>query len=236
MQFERIWDAAPYAIDHVEGGGEDLVIAFSSVGHDPLRPPSPEFVATAVGRGGVARRALFVMDQSRSWANAPGLEAALQGAVAQVAARGPVRRIVTMGLSMGGFAALVAAQVLPVDAVLAFSPQWSVAPDMGEARWPDWTSALPPVRWPVAPMPDRGQVYLFHGAVDDLPQALSFPMRAGVDHLIFPYLGHSDLVPHLKARGGLAGLVDAAVQGDRRRLLRIAGAAGGVARRRLYPG
>jgi hypothetical protein len=241
VTFERIWDRAPFAIDHLDGVGSDLVIAFSSVGHDPARVPSPEFVATATGRGTPAfpRRALFVTDAARGWANDPGFAPALHSALAQMNARAPVRRIATIGLSMGGFAALVATQILPVDVVLAFSPQWSVAPGMvpGEARWQCWTAGLPALRWPTAPLPapGRGWGCLFHGAVDDLPQALRFPAQTGTDQLIFQGFGHADLVPHLKARGLLAGLMEAALAGDRRRLLRICASAGGSRRNRLYP-
>lgn len=231
MRFERIVTRGPFGIDLLEGKGGDLVISFSSVGHDPTRPPSPEFVGTAT-KGGAGRRALFVMDESRSWANDPGFGPALQAALAEVTRRAPVRRIATIGLSMGGFAALVAARFLPVQAVLAFGPQASVAPDMAETRWQDWTSRLPPLIWPHAPLPANGWACLFHGAADDLPQALRFPLQTGTDHLLFPGLTHTGLVPHLKARGVLAGLMDAALNGDRRRLLRIATSAGGVRRKK----
>ncbi|MFT3688662.1 hypothetical protein [Paenirhodobacter sp.] len=207
----------PFRILFADGPGADLVIAFSSVGHDPERVPSPEFVATATNGG---RRALFVADESRSWANHPGFAPALQQALAHV---GTVRRIATTGLSMGGFCALAAAEVLPVDVALAFSPQWSLR---NETRWTRWTDALPPIRYPTAPIAARWTV-LFHGALDDLPQALPFPQCPGLDHLIFPDLAHSSLVPHLKSRGVLAGLMDSALAGDRRRLLRIAASAGG---------
>lgn len=236
VDFQRIWNGPPYAVDYLDGEGGDLVISFSSIGHDPARRPSPEFVATAIGRGmqGPPRRALFVMDQSRSWANADGFAEALRGALERVQSGAPVRRVVTMGMSMGGFCALAAAQVIPVDAVLAFSPQWSVVPGVipDEARWASWTDALPPVRWPTAPLPENGWACLFHGAQDDLPHAMRFPEQTGLDHLIFPDLGHSDLVAHLKARGALGGLVEAALQGDRRRLLRIVSSARGVSRQR----
>ena len=69
--------------------------------------------------------------------------------------------------------------------------------------------------------------WVFHGAKDDMAHAERFPAKPGLDHLIFPDLGHSDLVPHLKERGALAGLLEAALQEDRRRLLRIAASAGG---------
>lgn len=233
LPFERLWHSPPWTVDFLDGPGDDLVISFSSIGHDPSRPPSPEFVATATANG--TRRALFVTDTSRSWANDTGLDQALLCSLETVLARRPVARIASLGLSMGAFSALVAARVLPVDVVLAFGPQWSVAPGAvpGEARWSRWTDALPPLRWPTAPLPLRGHAYLFHGARDDLPQALPFPHQPGTDHILFLDLGHSDLVPHLKARGALAGLTQAALAGDRRRVLRIAASAGGRLRHRL---
>lgn len=242
MEFERIWNAPPLSVDFCDGAGEDLVISFASIGHDPQRPPSPEFVATALGRGTAAagRRAMFVSDASRSWANAPGFELALHRALAEVRARAPVRRIAAIGSSMGAFSALVAAQILPVDVVLAISPQWSVLPGAvpGEERWARWRAALPAaLRWREAPLPAPGGAWavLFHGARDDLAQALRFGEPAGTDHLLFAEQGHSDLAAHLKARGALAGLLEAALAGDRRRLLRIAASAGGVRRARFAP-
>lgn len=245
--FERLWNHAPFAVDFLDGSGDDLVISFSSIGHDVRRPPSPEFVGSASGGG--QRRALFVMDASRSWATDAGFAPALLAAMQEVTRRRPVARLVTMGLSMGAFSALVAAQVLPVDAVLAFGPQWS--PTLpGESRWAEWTNrfagvsppASPsptegegkrPPHWPCAPLPQTGWTCLFHGLADDRQQALAFPPVKGVDHLLFPDLTHAGLLPHLKAQGVLHGLVAAALAGDRRRLLRIATGAG--AYRRDWP-
>lgn len=234
MTFERIWDRAPFTVDYLDGTGADLAISFASVGHDAGRTPSPEFVGTASGRGGAHphRRALFFSDASRSWANHPGFAPAVLGALALVDMRAPVRRIVTLGLSMGAFSALAAARIVPVDVVLAFGPQWSVTSEQDQ-RWSRWTKALPPLIWPTAPLPPRGWTCLFHGAADDFAQAQGFPITAGVDHLLFPDLGHSDLMAHLKARGVLPGLLDAAFAKDRRRLLRIAASAGAVPRRRF---
>lgn len=228
--WEPLWSAPPWLIDYQHGAGDRLAIAFSSVGHDPGRPPSPEFVGALAGR-----RALFVRDASRSWANDPGFEPALLAAFAAACDRAPVRRVLTLGLSMGGFSALVAARVLPVDVVLAFGPQYGVTGGVvpGETRWAEWTARLSEPRWPTAPLPTRGWACLFHGGLDDLPHALRFPVQAGVDQLIFPAQSHSGLMVHLKERGLLAGLIDAGLDGDRRRLLRIAGSAGGMRRRAI---
>ncbi|KEO51268.1 hypothetical protein [Thioclava pacifica] len=240
MPFECLHDSPPYRVDFLDGAGEDLVIAFSSIGHDATRPSTPEFVATATGRGTPdhPRRALFVMDADRSWTNDPGFAPALRTALEQVTARRPVRLIAAVGLSMGAFSALAATQVLKIDTVLALGPQYAVAPGVvpGETRWSDWTDRITEYRWPTAPIPPATcWTILCHGARDDLAQAMPFPRAAHIDHLIFPELGHSELAPHLKARGGLSGMMEAALAGDRRRLLRIASAAGAVRREKFSP-
>lgn len=214
----------PISAQFLDGARGPLMLVFSSIGHDPSRAPSPEFIATA--RGG-DRRVLFISDASRSWGNHPRFAPALLAAVAQVGAD----RIVAMGLSMGGFCALVAAHILPVETVIAFGPQQSL---LAETRWPDWRAQLPPLLWPEAPLP-ACQTYLFHGARDDLAQAERFALSPNIDHILFADQTHSSLVPYLKARGGLAGIVEAAVSSDRRRLLRITASAGGVRRKRAAP-
>lgn len=225
----RLIDAPPFHID-AAGQGAGLVLSFASVGHDPGRLPSPEFVGSALGTGG--RRALFIADASRSWAGHPGFAPALRAGIA--AAGAPPGRVLAMGLSMGGFAALAAARVLAVDAVLAFGPQFAPAgwPDLPDPRWARWTDALSPDHpWPEAPLTPGVWTILMHGLADDRAQAMAFPVLPGVDHLLFPDLTHSALVPHLKSRGALAGLVEATLSGDRRRLIRIATSAGAVRRR-----
>lgn len=214
---------APFAADYALPANVSLytgllVIAFSSIGHDPDRMPEPEFRRMATGAD---RAALFFRDQSRSWASHPGWAEALRQAVASVPLR--VRRIVTLGVSMGAVSALRAAEVLPVDAVLALGPQRDLTQ---EPRWAEWTAgrAIPP-----CPLPEGPWITLCHGMQDDAAQAMAFPARKGVDHLLFQGLDHSGLARALKARG-LQGMADALCRGDRRRLLGIAQAAGGQRR------
>ena len=233
--FHRLWDKPPLRVDFLDGQGGDLVIVFSSIGHDPGRPPSPEFVATATARGtgGPPRRALFVTDAGRGWASDPGFAPALLGAVAAVRNLAPIDRIACLGLSMGGFAALAAMQVLPVSVTLAFGPQHGVL-GRGPDRWSDWTRRIPAATpYPVAPLPAPGHGWacMFHGLLDDQQEVMAFPYQAGTDHFLFADQSHSSLVPHLKARGVLAGLLEAALAGDRRRLIRIATSAGGQRRK-----
>jgi hypothetical protein len=213
-----VQDAGPWRVEMAAGTGDVLVVAFASIGHDLTRMPSPEFVRVTTAGG---RRALFVMDGARSWGTGAGFAEALR---AGLAAAGPAGRIVALGSSMGAVAALRAAGVIAVDAVLAFGPQ--SRPD--DPRWSALTAGLaaPPA------LPGCWTV-LCHGLADDAAQAAGWPLRAGVDHLLFPGIRHSDLAPYLKARGGLQGLVDALCDGDRRRLLRIAAQAGAVQRRKV---
>ncbi|MCB6179113.1 hypothetical protein LHP98_13390 [Rhodobacter sp. Har01] len=218
-------EADGLAVDTLSGTGEALVIAFASVGHDSTRAPSPEFVGTATAGG---RPALFVSDASRSWGKHPGFAAALSKAVGLMRQRHPVGHILTLGQSMGGHMALRAASVLSVEVALAFGPQsWL---DREGPRWQPWAARAAPI---TPPPPAARWTILLHGLDDDRDQALGFPPAPGRDHILFPGLSHSGLVPHLKARGALAGLLDSALAGDRRRLLRIAASAGGRLRQRL---
>lgn len=218
-----------------------LVVAFASVGHDPDRPPSAEFARTVAALG---CNGLFICDASRSWANDAAFAPALHQALAAArAAAPPIRQLLLVGQSMGAFCALAAAGLLagtgqPPMAVLAFGPQYSVHPDHappGEDRWRDWTCRITRFRHPVAPLPQGPAITLFHGLIDDRAQALAFPLAPGVDQLLYPGLDHSGLCRHLRARGLLAGLFDAALSGDRRRLLRLAIAAGGQRRKASRP-
>jgi hypothetical protein len=219
---EPLWERGGFRIAHRPGQGEALVIAFASIGHDVTRMPSPEFMRST---GGFPT--LFVMDEGRSWAGGADFAPGLVAALAAVRARQPVNRIVSLGVSMGGFCALAASDVLRIDATLAFSPQFSVDPAVmpGETRWRDWTSRIPAFRPVCAPL--QGWACLFHGMQDDATQALAFPQQPGIDQFLFADQGHSSLAPYLRARGVMRGLIEAAVAGDRRRLVRIATSAGG---------
>lgn len=218
MTLRPLIDTSPWRVEMAQDDGPDLVLAFSSIGHDPTRRPSPEFVST--GRAG-NRRTLFLMDDSRSWGLDPGFPAILHQAIH---AAGPARRRLAIGVSMGAAIALRAAAHIPLDAIIAIGPQSR----LDDPRWQHWTTRLadpgPP---PLTPGP---WIILMHGLGDDHDQAMGFPIRPGTDHLLFPGLTHSRLAPHLKECGVLIGLIDAALARDRRRLLRIATASGGIRR------
>lgn len=240
MELQQLFELGPYQVLYCPGEGRDLALSFASVGHDPQRHPSPEFVATATGRGlkAAPRSALFIQDNSRSWAADPCFPAVLDRALSMVAPVAPFSRRVAIGMSMGGFSALVASRLQTLDAVLAFVPQWSIDPKImpEETRWQQWRGHVAGSAWPTCPLPvpapvpggaQGGRAYLFHAGLDDMAHMRSFPQQSNCDHILYPDCGHSDLVPMLKGKGVLAGLLEAAFADDRRRLLRIATGAGG---------
>jgi hypothetical protein len=220
MILQTVHDAPPWHVALAPGTGDEVILSFASIGHDPTHPPSPEFVASATSGG---RRALFITDASRSWGLDPGFAAAVQ---AGLAAAFPASRCLAIGSSMGAVCALRAAHLTPLNAVLAFGPQST----LNDPRWHHWTARL---GTPAAPAFAPGTWHiLFHGLADDHAQAQGFPEAANVDHILYPDIRHSDLGPHLKSKGALTGLIDAALSGDRRRLLRITTSTGGVQRRK----
>lgn len=224
MTLRLIHDRPPWQVHLAPGAGDAVVFAFASIGHDPTRPPSPEFVASATAGG---RLALFFSDASRSWGLDPGFAPALAASLdATLDAAGPAKRRIAIGSSMGAVCALRAAHLAPLDAVLAFGPQSR----LNDPRWRHWTARLADPG-PPAPVPGVWRI-LFHGLADDRDQALGFPETPVSDHILYPGLTHSALAPHLKSKGALRGLIDAACAGDRRRLLRIVASTGGVQRRK----
>ncbi len=221
---ETLIDLPPYRILHLAGTSPDLVLSFASIGHDATRMPSPEFVRAASVQN---RTALFVLDRSRSWASAPGFAGSLIEAVAKLRARQTIENTLAIGTSMGAFAALRAGEILPLTAILAIGPQHRPAA-AEETRWRDWTASLPATL--TAALPQGPQITLLHGLLDDSTQARAFPQARGCDHVLFADQTHSSLAPHLKLRGVMAGLIEAALARDRRRLLRILQSAGGQRR------
>lgn len=218
MTLRPLIDAPPWRVAIADGTGDDLVLAFSSIGHDPDQTPSPEFVASARADN---RRALFFMDASRSWGLDPAFPDILHTALA---AAGPASRTLAIGSSMGAVCALRAATHVPLKTILALGPQSR----LHDPRWQGWTHRLPDPGPP--PLTPGLWTLLCHGLADDRDQAKGFPATPGIDHILFPALTHARLAPHLKERGLLKGLIDAALTPDRRRILRILASAGGVRR------
>jgi acetyl esterase/lipase len=134
-------ESAELLVDRPDGaraGG--VVIAFSSLG-PPDGPPIFEF-GNSTADLPVAR--IFVRDLRRAWYHRgiDGLGNTVldcAAALARLCCDLGARRVVTLGASMGGYAALLYGALIRADSVLAFSPQTSIDPAFrdacGDARW-----------------------------------------------------------------------------------------------------
>ena len=90
--------------------------------------------------------AYHFLPRSNVWYQYPEMEAALASVRADIA---PGKRILTYGMSMGGYAAFRFADRLGAHCVVAFSPQYSIDPRIvkWEKRWHKGMADVPPLLW-----------------------------------------------------------------------------------------
>ncbi|WP_425051169.1 hypothetical protein [Psychromarinibacter sp. S121] len=183
----------------------------------------PAFYGQAVSSG--ENHAMFVQDESRSWMNGPGVADEMVRLITEYRDANGIEEIVTLGHSMGGFAAMVLAQLMPVNTVIAFAPQFSLDPELvpDEGRWPD-AQIGPDARFrDVGDLKAEGTRYfIFHG--DNPWEAwhwLRFPWRReGFEHFILAGQAHN-LVRVLAKRRMLGNVVAQAI-GQKSRAVRLA--------------
>lgn len=230
---ETLLEASFIRIRYAPGDGDTLAVSFASIGNGRRKVPPDEFVGTILGDR--SRHGVFISDVRRSWMNDTEVRAAITHTLPELFQRVGIRRVTTLGLSVGAYSALLAHQLFPVDAVLAFSPQYSVdrkfAPE--ETRWRYWTKQIPAFEFPtVEPMQTRGRVFILHGLEDDLQQMRRFPVQKNLDHFVFSKLAHSTVPRAIKDAGQLAPLLDAVESGNRKAVSRIIQRLGGTWRAR----
>ena len=228
--------AAPYLtepplhLSYLPGRSDRLVISFSGVGQDDDSVPEVEAARLSGWQG--ENHVLFVSDASRSWMNHPGILEKTIAAVEKLTTEIQPARVVGIGNSMGGSAAMIYAAHARLDAVLAIAPQYSVKPDVmpGEQRWIRFAERL--IQWPHPVVPDLSgrdtQVILLHGSVSpEMRHAKRFAQAANVHHYIFKDFAHG-MAFRLKRKGQLEPITAPLIAGDIPTACRAAEAAGGV--------
>jgi hypothetical protein len=193
-----------------------LIVSFdnlASIGE--TAPPQPWLQARA---GTADLSILGIMASRKDWyrnADTPALITALRdaGLFAQF------RRVVFVGASMGGFAALVYAALVPGAAVLAFSPQSTLSRQIapfearyryGARKW-DWTDAA----WlDAAATPAAGhEVTVVYDPFIPEDRAHADRLQGpAVRHLRVGHLGHR-AIRHLKGLGLLQSLIEDVARG-----------------------
>ena len=155
--------------------------------------------------------AIFVTDKAKSWFNAFPAERLLE--ILRPVVEG--KTIYALGNSMGGFGAIWISKHLPVKAVVAFAPQFSVHPDVvpEELRWSAPRAKIK--LWRTLSlenhfMPQTDYVTI-NGELDKLHWS-RFPTGSNLHHLLIPDSGHN-AAGHLKRAGTLRDLIAATFSG-----------------------
>jgi len=229
--FETLVETPFYRIRYVKGCGNTLVISFASIGNRREEMPPDEFVGTITSD--TSRHGVFVSDIRRSWMNDKEYRDAISGTLPDLIKRLGAHKVTAIGLSIGAFSALVAHRLFQVDAVLAFSPQYSVDDSIvpEETRWRHWTNQIEEFIYPtVEPLQSRGKLYVLHGLESDLSQMVRFPYQKNLNHYVFPELRHSTVAKAIKDADKLVPLLAAVERGKSEVVKHIIQQVGGTVR------
>ena len=120
------------------GSGGRALLSFTGIGHalGGLDVQQPEFTKASGGYD----RIFYISDLTRSWGNRLDF-----GLIKDLLQRDALEmRYDAVRNSMGGFLALLAPGVLPIEHTLAFVPQFSVHPKIAiwETRWQEYRKAI----------------------------------------------------------------------------------------------
>lgn len=212
------------------GEGDALCVVFQSMTGRRRKPGTEEFQRYA--RAGGARHALFVTDMKSTWCNAPDYFERVAEAVHGYVSENGIKRVVLMGLSMGGFAALGASRDCPADVVIALAPQYSVSREIipGERRFPRMVEQVP-IRIPLINdmISKNAAHFVFHGIEDeDIAHMRGFAAVPEICQVVFPLLPHP-LVTYLDTKS-LVAFLGACEDVNYRRLARLAARHGAMIR------
>lgn len=205
------------------GTSSRLVLSLSGIGRQEDAVPPYEFARIATGNG--EHNALFIIDPNRTWLNGDGLIERIVSVVEAYVAEVGADEIVTLGHSMGGFAAIVLSGYLPVKTAVALSPQYAVHPDItgDDPRWRYFRSRIKTHRMGGAAehMVPTTTYHMFHGGkAKEAPQRDRFPVADNLYHTILPDMIHQ--VPQKLKDLGLLERVARAAMNNRARKVRLA--------------
>ena len=209
----------PLFVHRLTGRNKRLVISFARVGTRPREVPAPIFVGTSSNYG--ENHVLFFADDSRSWLNGDGLAQQIVEIVEAYRTEHDIEEVVTLGNSMGGFSAIVLAELIHVDRVIAFGPQYSMRSEIvpEETRWRRYFNAIKSWRFDsVGGMSKKDTTYyIVHGDREgEMDHWHRFPRNKMINHYIVQNAGHR-LPTMLRKRKRLKPLMLHAFEGRTRR-------------------
>lgn len=218
-----------FRLAYYQGQSDRLVLSCSGVGTKRGQMPPFEFMNAASGNG--AHSVLFVSDATRSWLSTPGLQTEIVEQMETLIGRLQPKTLIAMGNSMGGFMALNLSRVLPIDATIAFTPQFSVDKTIvpEETRWRFFRDKIENFAVPkVENLPQNsGRHYVFHGGEkSEYIHWSRFPKQENLRHYIFPAYDHN-VAKTLKEQDLLEPIIEACVSNQPRQVRELTKRAGG---------
>ncbi|MDA8746833.1 hypothetical protein N9M66_01335 [Litoreibacter sp.] len=225
-------DDHPLRIEAAGGSSRRLVVSFTSVGNKRDAWPPKEFVgmASQMGRNHV----ICVTDISRCWMNQSGMLRKITTVISDYILENGITSINAVGTSMGAYNALILGQQMPISQIIAFTPQYSVHPDVipDETRWKWFRNQIE--EWPhkeLNRLPGApASIYMFHGDTpDEKMHWQRFGEAKNLRHYIFSGANHNFL-QELKDGGVLGKIVRAGINERPVRLGKVVKRAGGMRR------
>ena len=208
--------------DGVEGGLESGgIVVFTSYHANAAKRGLLEFAASASNRG--ARHCIFVTDRRQGWFQGRDFSSAVLRAVSEYVARHRLTRLMTVGVSMGGYGAMSYAAEIGADCALAFAPQYCPRPETfpADLRWAEARARIPEFSRPSLneTLGSQIQYTLLHGRwnAEDSLHWQAFAQGAKIDHFLADRSSH-DVIDPLRGAGVLYPIVDAAWMKDRTRM------------------
>lgn len=205
------------------GGDDDggAIVVFTSYHSNAAKRGLLEFASSASNGG--TRHCIFVTDRRQAWFQGQDFSAAVLRAVSGYIVRKRLSRLMTVGVSMGGYGAISYAHDLGADCALAFAPQYCPRPGTfpDDARWLKARSRITDFSRPALNdvMSQQVQYTLLHGRrnTEDTAHWQAFVQGDQVDHFLADRDSH-DVIDPLRSAGVLYPVVEAAWNKDRNRM------------------
>ncbi len=199
------------AIEPASGEQETVLLSFTGIGHamGGLEIQKTEFFGAGRGFDNV----IFISDLVRSWGNSLDFDEILAALRPFVEGR----KLFAIGNSMGGFLGVVMSNLLKIDTVVAFVPQFSVS---GRVFWTEhrWRNHRVHIKeYKIPSLADQfnatTQYYLFSSnSWPDRKHWKRFPAGPNIDNIVLKDGAHN-LAAGLKESGKLSGLIEACFTG-----------------------
>lgn len=212
---EMLVDEDDLQVSWLAGRGDRMVVSFTGIGHRQGAWQRIEFrkIASVNGENVV----VFVTDRRRTWFNAAGLVDRIVGAITNLAERLGIRRIATLGNSMGGYGAVLFANRIGAELAIAFVPQFTMDDRvLREPRWQDYKAGMPgfTVSSLAECMEAPCRFFVLHGGRgQDRRHWRRFPAGGHIRHWIVPLSTHA-AATQLHQDGRLDPLITAILTED----------------------